>query len=728
MAANTEMDEALDTFIAECRQLLEDMEVGLMRLDANLSDTEAVHAVFRAAHTIKGSAGLFGLEAVIAFTHELETLLSSVREGAATLDGIQVALLMRAGDQIARLIDDVEARQAHEERLLQQGAEIIDLLHGAGSTKAPLPALAAAPDVLKAEAGASERIGGSDLWHLSIRFGPGVLRDGFDPASFIRHLRTVGRVVHIVTLADRLPRLPDLDPETCHLGFELRLQSAASKAEIEAVFDFVLGDCELHILPPDSRVDDYLRLIEQVPDDRARLGEILVACGALTAAELELALAAQQRSGEAPPPLGRILVEEHTVPAEVVEGAIKHQQEQRQRQGVEAKLVRIHADKLDGLIDRVAELIIASASVGALAARNQDRALKEAMSKLSRLTEDVRDGAMRLRLVEIGDMFGRFRRVVRDVADELGKDIRLSIEGGETELDKTLVDRLADPLTHMIRNAVDHGIESPAMRLSAGKPAAGQLTLKASHLAGSILIEISDDGAGLHRDRILAKAVERGLLMEGTDLSDEQVWALIFEPGFSTAAQVSNLSGRGVGMDVVKRAVEALRGSIEIHSTPGQGTRFRIRLPLTLAIIDGFLLAVGQAHYVVPLASVLECVRLPAGAGGYLDLRGEVLPLIPVGPCFGVMTASARRQNVVVVDSIAGRAGLVVDQLKGEIQAVVKPLGPLMAGLPGLSGSTILGTGEVALMLDVASLIHQAAAGRLPGAGVDNARTSVPCL
>ncbi|HYR25326.1 MAG TPA: chemotaxis protein CheA, partial [Aquabacterium sp.] len=495
----------------------------------------------------------------------------------------------------------------------------------------------------------------------------------------------------------------------CYLGFEIRLASAASKAEIEGVFEFVSQDCELRILPPDSRVDDYLRLIEELPADRLRLGEILVACGAVTAQELARALAEQSAEPSvAHHPLGEILVEERAVQPELVQGAIARQHELRQRQAQESKLIRVHADKLDALINRVAELIIASASVGVLAQRNQDRSLREAVSLMSRLTEDVRDGAMRLRMVEIGETFQRFRRVVRDVSKELGKDIELQVSGAETELDKSLVDRIGDPLTHLVRNAIDHGIEAPALRLARGKPASGRLDLRARHEAGAIVIEVRDDGGGLHRERILAKALDKGLIEAGAELSDQQVWDLIFEPGFSTAEQVSNISGRGVGMDVVKRSIEALRGSIEIDSRPEQGTSFRIRLPLTLAIIDGFLMAVGESHFVVPLDAVLECVQLASGAKDYINLRGEVLPLLRLREHFALPGRCGRRENIVVVQVGGRKAGLVVDQLKGEFQAVIKPLGPLMAGLPGISGSSILGTGEVALMLDIATLIQQA--------------------
>lgn len=701
-----EINDVLHTFFAESRGLLSEMESALMGLEREPRDAEAIHAVFRAAHTIKGSAGLFGLDDIVGFTHHVETLLDRVRSGELDLHGDMISLLLQCGDHIHRLIDLAgNTAGERDDGLNMLGQALIDRLHAlAPSATNFLPTCTAAPTALPSAE--------QDLWHLSLRFSSTLFQEGFDPAPFIHHLRTLGRVVHISTLSTQLPTLEAMDPECCYLGFEIRLASTASKLEIESVFEFVSQDCELRILPPDSRVDDYLRLIEALPADRLRLGEILQACGALTAHELSRALEEQQAEPDAErAPLGEILVEERAVQAELVQGAIGRQNELRQRQSQESKMIRVHADKLDALINRVAELIIASASVSVQATRNQDRALREAVSVMSRLTEDVRDGAMRLRMVEIGDTFNRFRRVVRDVSKDLGKEIELHVMGGDTELDKSMVDRLGDPLTHLMRNAMDHGLETPEARLAAGKSATGRLELRARHEAGAIVIEVADDGAGLNRERILTKAREKGLLTGETYLSDAEVWALIFEPGFSTAEQISKLSGRGVGMDVVRRSIEALRGTLDIDSLAGQGTVFRIRLPLTLAIIDGFLMAVGEAHYVVPLDAVLECVQLGTEAHDYVNLRGEVLPLLRLRRHFGLPGRSVRRENVVVVQLGPRKVGLVVDQLKGEFQAVIKPLGFLMEGLPGISGSTILGSGEVALMLDIPALANQASWG-----------------
>jgi two-component system chemotaxis sensor kinase CheA len=374
----------------------------------------------------------------------------------------------------------------------------------------------------------------------------------------------------------------------------------------------------------------------------------------------------------------------------------------------------VDADKLDQLIDLVGELVIAGAGSQLLARRAGQTAIVESMSTLARLVEEVRDSALGLRMVQIGGTFQRFQRVVREVSRELGKDIGLSISGAETELDKSVVEKIGDPLMHLVRNAMDHGIESVEARLAAGKPAKATVALHAYHDSGSIVIEVSDDGAGLKRDKILNKAIERGLISPTQTLTDSEVYNLIFEAGFSTADQLSNLSGRGVGMDVVRRNVEALRGTVQLDSKPGLGTTVRIRLPLTLAIIDGFLVNVARSHYVIPLDMMVECLECAdqtrdlARRQGYVDLRGDVLPVVWLRDLFAIEAETPRRENIVVLRFGSEKAGLVVDELLGEAQTVIKPLSKLFACVKGISGSSILGSGDVALILDVPGLIQSA--------------------
>jgi two-component system chemotaxis sensor kinase CheA len=384
------------------------------------------------------------------------------------------------------------------------------------------------------------------------------------------------------------------------------------------------------------------------------------------------------------------------------------------RSGEAARFIRVPADKLDRLITLVGELVIANSASSTLARGRADVPLQEAAATVDGLVEEIREEALHLRMVQVGETFHRFDRVVRDVSRELGKEIGLGISGGETELDKSMVDQINDPLTHLVRNSIDHGIEDKATRLAAGKPARGEVRLHAYHDSGSVVIEVSDDGRGLDRDKLLKKGRERGLVDADETLTDQEIMSLIFEPGFSTAAKVTNLSGRGVGMDVVRRNIHELRGSVSLASVVGQGTKVIIRLPLTLAIIHGFLVRVGSSRYVVPLDTVFECIELPVECrerppgGDFLNLRGQVLPLLRLRDAFKLGGRATGRQNVVVLSSGGQRAGLVVDQLLGERQTVIKPLGKLFAAVPGIGGSTVLGSGEVALILDVPSLIQRA--------------------
>lgn len=448
-----------------------------------------------------------------------------------------------------------------------------------------------------------------------------------------------------------------------------------------------------------------------------RIGEILVKSGAITEEELEKGLRHQraiakiaQATNQAPPPLGEILIEKNVVQPELVEAAASKQKKVTEKKAAEARLIRVQADKLDHLIDLVGELVIAGASANLLAQKSGQSNLVEATSVLSRLVENIRDSALQLRMVQIGETFSRFNRVVRDVSKELGKDIELVISGAETELDKSVVEKIGDPLMHLVRNAMDHGIEPAEVRLARGKSAKGRVELNAYHDSGSIVIEVVDDGGGLNVEKIQAKAIERGLIQPGQTLSEQEIVNLIFEAGFSTADKVSNLSGRGVGMDVVKRNIEALRGTVEVKTQPGIGSRFIIRLPLTLAIIDGFLTAVGNASYVIPLDAVVECLELKEAdtRGHMLNLRGEVLPLVRLREMFEISGAKPLRENVVVVSAGGQKCGIVVDHLLGEFQTVIKPLGGLFKHLRGISGSTILGSGEVALILDVGALAQLA--------------------
>ncbi|MRV75304.1 chemotaxis protein CheA [Duganella sp. FT92W] len=714
-----DLDLALQTFILESRELLEDMENALLNAE-QAGGHESVHAIFRAAHTIKGSAGLFGLDHIVAFTHVVESLLDDVRDGKLAMTDELIVLLLSCCDHLSGMINAIDAGQTEPDPDMQAaGAPLLVQLraymgeseqtsHGAQSASA----LVAEPEHPGVERIGEPGGGSSDAWHLSLRFGPDVLRDGMDPLSFIRYLGQIGRIVGIVTLADAIPAADKMDPETCYLGFEIALETEADKAAIEGVFEFVADNCTLRILPPRSRIDEYVRLIRELPEQKAMLGEMLVRCGCITQRELDNALQAQAQASATPaatPPLGAVLVGQGAAEPAIVEAALtKQKQSVETAKPAESRSIRVDADKLDLLINLVGELIIVGASANLIARQVRNSELLECTSMLSDLVEQVRDSALQLRMVKIGATFNRFQRVVHDVAREIGKDIGLAVSGEDTELDKTVVEKIGDPLTHLVRNAIDHGIEPAEVRAERGKPLRGTVRLNAFHDSGSIVIEVSDDGGGLNRDRIFAKAVERGLVEPDRKMSDTEIYGLIFEPGFSTAEKITNLSGRGVGMDVVKKNITALRGTVSVDSAPGLGTTVTVRLPLTLAIIDGFLVGLGTSTFVVPLDMIDECIEFASEAGhDYTNLRGQVLPFIRLRDLFGVDTPPPRRESIVVVKHAGHRVGLVVDSLQGEFQTVIKPLGRMFSQLRCISGSTILGNGEVALILDVPAIVGQ---------------------
>ena len=724
-----DLDDALQTFIEESRELLEGMETALLDVEQATEKDERINAIFRTAHTIKGSAGLFNLEQIVEFTHVMESVLDRVRSGKQSIDGELVSLLLACGDHIAAMVDEVAAGHTKgSDELGEAGLPLINRLHrylpdaAMPTAVSPVPIAAAQRAVTESDPvrrlNASEA--GNDHWHISVRFGTGVLRNGMEPIAFIRYLGTLGQVVSVVTLTDALPAVSEMDPECCYLGFEIALKADVEKSEIERAFEFVLDDCTLVILPPHSMVRAYIEQLQQHVGDMHRLGDLLLACGTLTRQELDTALHVQSSEGSEKP-LGTILLEQGSVQPEVVEAALTKQRQIKEAAATESRSIRVDADKLDQLINLVGELIIAGANVNQMAQRARVSELQESTSKLSMLVEEVRDSALQLRMVKIGATFNRFQRVVHDVSRELGKDVVLVVNGEDTELDKTVVEKIGDPLMHLVRNSLDHGIESVDVRAARGKPAQGTLHLNAFHDSGSIVITVQDDGGGLRREKILKKAIERGLIESGQNLSDAEVFALIFEPGFSTAETVTNLSGRGVGMDVVKRNIDALRGTVEVASEEGVGTTVTVRLPLTLAIIDGFLVGVGQLVYAIPLDMIEECVAYTAEPDhDYTNLRGQVLPFIRLRQLFNIRGAPAKGENIVVLRHGSQKAGLVVDTLMGEFQTVIKPLGPMFDQVRCVSGSTILGSGEVGLILDVPALVRQASehAGAAAGSSV----------
>ncbi|WP_293761238.1 chemotaxis protein CheA [uncultured Aquitalea sp.] len=703
------LEQAMQIFLQESAELLDDMERILLDAEADTIDDEQLGALFRAMHTIKGSAGLFGLDDMVAFTHQAENLLDLLRSHEISLNDELSGLLLRCHDhvkaQLAVIAGQPPQGSENSAELLSEIADYLARHHAPTSVGDTVFAQEHEPPA--AETGEPRQ------WLLSLRFGPDMLRNGMDPASFIRYLATLGSVAQIAALMPGLPQDGSYDPETNYLWLEALFTTAVDEVQLSEVFEFAREDSAIFLTPADKLAEGCDKALQGL-DDAGRREIIAVwrGWGLPVSADIlcdppPAALAATETAP--------VAATQDTPSGEPVETA-KPQAEPRSgiAKPMDNKFIKVEAGKLDNLINLIGELVIAGAAANLMARRSGQSPLVESTMVIANLIEQIRAETLSMRMVQIGEIFSRFPRVVRDVSKELNKQIKLVISGAETELDKSMVEKLGDPLMHIVRNAIDHGIESLETRRANGKPDEGRVWLNAYHESGSVVIEVADDGGGLSRERILAKAVERGVVSPDAMLAEQDIYRLIFEPGFSTAPIVTNLSGRGVGLDVVKKSIEQLRGSLEIDTEAGLGTTFRLRLPLTLAIIDGFLVEIGRSTFVIPLETVIECMELPAelaaDAGkNCLDLRGEALPLLHLRRFLDLPGEPGRRRNIVVVKSGDAKAGLVVDALQGEFQTVIKPLGSLFRHLKAISGSTILGTGDVALILDVPALIQHAA-------------------
>ncbi|NOH24023.1 chemotaxis protein CheA [Vibrio europaeus] len=682
----SDLERALRVFINESLELTDDIEQAL--LDKGLlkeNFAEWIDELFRGVHTIKGSAGLFGLDEVTTLTHIIESLLDQVRQQITPVDDELIEVLIESNDVVRKQII------ALNENAPLPNAELVAQRLLPYIIEPATPSAVDATNVEKTPPIAEESREG--MWHISFRPHQGVFQDGLDPIRFIQFLSTKGQLEHVELMTAELDKVIEspesqFNPEKCYVGFELRYRACTSNVQIMEAFEFVQHDADITVMPPDSPAEDYFALIERLPEESRHLAELFTAMGVLTQQEFE-----------------RFQSLSFHTPQSNFQPRIKT-----------VKTLRVEADKLDKLIDLVGEMVIMGARTNLLAHQTGSEPLVESMALLERLVESIRDSSLQLRMVQIGDTFSKFKRIVRDTAQELGKQVELVVSGAETELDKTFVEKLSDPLTHLVRNAIDHGMESAAERISAGKAPVGTIRLNAYHDSGSIVIEVVDDGKGIDENKVLEQAKRSGLINEHDTVTKRELWKLIFEPGFSTSEQVTDLSGRGVGMDVVKRNIELLRGNIEVNSQSGKGSRFVIRLPLTLSIVDGFMFKVTGGEYVIPLDNVVECLELKEvmqdeqdSQRRFVNLRDEVLPFLRLSEWFGVEAHSSPEQEALIVVQLGSmRAGLVVDSLSGEFQTVVKSLGPLFEGLRGVSGATILGSGEVAIILDIFALVQTA--------------------
>jgi two-component system chemotaxis sensor kinase CheA len=694
--ADERREKHAKVYVEEATELLAELEESLLELEESPGDMEIVGRVFRAMHTIKGSGAMFGFDEIAGFTHDVETVFDLVRNRRVEVGKGLIDLTLRAVDYIRRLL------------LAHGGSGFVEEREGEGIRAGFLAFLpreqgaeAAAP-VISGPAAEVEQAARFALTYR-IRFRPrrDIYLTGVAPLRLIEELGGLGLCWHVARL-DEIPALDALDPEGCYTYWDIILVTRRDLNAIRDVFVFVEDTSEVTI----EVVDEGTLYVDDL--DYKKIGEILVERGDVEREEI-LRLIDERR------PIGEILVERGLIERSAIESAlleqrrIKEARKQRHDNAASAS-VRVPAPKLDKLVDLVGELVTVQARLTQLALSRLDGDVLGVAETVERLVAELHDTTMSVRMVPIGSMFGSFRRLVRDLADELGKHVRLVTRGAETELDKNVIDRLHDPLLHLIRNAIDHGIETPGTREAVGKLAEGTITLSASHSGADVLIEIADDGAGIDLEAVRLHAVERGLISEDARPSPEETRELLFLPGFSTARRVTGVSGRGVGMDVVRKGIESLRGAIELRSNKGRETSVTLRLPLTLAIVDGLLVRVGDEAFIFPLAEVLECLELTRGmieaahGRNVLNVRGEPLPYVTLREQFALGGTRPPIEQVVIVSMHGQRLGFAVDVVVGSHQTVIKALGKVFRSARGLSGATILGDGSVALILDVERL------------------------
>jgi len=662
----TTLDPA-EVFRQEASELFDALEGALLDLGLRPDDRDLVDTAFRALHTIKGSGAMFGFDAVASFTHEFETAFDRVRKGEIKPNQDLISVALAAKDYIRALIEAPETTDS------VIGDAILDDLHHLVEPDGDKPT--EAHPVEASPAAAQPRVG----WQLHLEFDSDILRNGSNPLDLLDDLGKLG-ACFVMALTDDVPFLDELDPEHCFLKWDVTLHSDCDRNAIDDVFIFVQDEMKLD-------------------------------CRPLAAAETPLLAAEMAPPLQPAAPVGELRPSEQATAASQPAPAAEKKREDSKRPDDKANAtVRVQAERLDELMDRVGELVIAQARLSQLAASTDDISIKAIAEEIERLAASLRDTTMGARMVPIGSLFGRFRRLVHDLSRDLGKPVDFVTSGEDTELDKTMIERLADPLVHLIRNAIDHGIEDTASRTAAAKTDIGRIEIAATHAGAQVLVTVRDNGAGLNTMRIRAKAEEQGLIAPGAVMSDQDIHQFLFHPGFSTAQVVSALSGRGVGMDVVKRTIEAMRGSIDISTAPGHGTTVTLRLPLTLAIIEGLLIRVGEGRYIIPLSAVEECAELTAAdererGRDFLNMRGDLVPFVRLRSLFDAAGEPDRHQKIIIASSGETRVGLIVDQIIGSHQSVIKSLSKLHSDVTMFSGATILGDGSAALILDVAQLI-----------------------
>ena len=691
-------DQFRQAFIEESMELLSSLESKLLEMEESPSDIEKVSAVFRVIHTIKGSAAMFGFNEISEFTHHVENILDMVRNGELEVSRNLVDWTLKSGDHISALIESDEDEQ-QKQLLVEASDEIVSGFKTALGISVPD---FTAPAVSQSEQ--KDEAAESILWRIRFKPSADIFKSGTNPLLLIEELCEFGEHL-VVPIIDTIPEIKDIDPETCYTGWDILLLTDRSENDLRDVFIFVEFDSEIQI---EQLPKEEFSLDDGKPP---RLGEILLNRGDINEDALKALLEKQKK-------LGQLILENNIATKDAVDSALNEQNfiktvSEKRNEKSGATSLRVSSDKLDELVNLVGELVTVHARI-ARESSNTNTEMHTMVEQLGRITENLRENTMSMRLLPIGTTFARYKRLVRDLSNDMGKKIELITAGEETELDKTVIEKLNDPLVHLIRNSIDHGIEDPEIRLSREKEETGVLKLTAEHAGASVRITIEDDGAGLDKKKIFDKAVKNHLIEADAVLSDDDLYSLIFQPGFSTASKVTNVSGRGVGMDVVKRQIESLNGVIRIESVENEYTRIILSLPLTLAIIDGFLVNVGRDSYIFPLAVVEACIesrwseRSEMGKK-MVPYRDSLLPYVDLREEFGLESERPEIEQIVVVRSDDKRIGFCVDRVLGENQTVIKSLSGVFKNARGFSGATILGDGRVALIIDTEGLLKKSA-------------------
>ncbi|MEE4359393.1 MAG: chemotaxis protein CheA [Desulfococcaceae bacterium] len=688
------MEDHSAIYKEETYELLAELETSLLELERTPDDGELIDQVFRSMHTIKGSGAMFGFENIAAFTHEIESVFDQVRDREIPVSKKLIDLTLAACDLIKKMVEGESGDAEQEQQIVRSFQEmnpVSDISLSDGKSRLP--------------AGETDDDGTEHLYRIRFRPETDFFRNGSNPLPLLEELQAMG-ICEIIIHKNNIPFLADMEPETCYIYWDIFLSTGEGINAVRDVFIFAEDNCSLDIRVIDSCDGGASGIRDK------KIGEILLEQGDITSDMIQKALNGQRRVGE-------MLLESKAIDPDTLNAALLEQKHIRdagwkRRHQAPGSSLRVPAEKLDTLVNLVGELVTVQARLTRRASFDRDRELTAISEEVERLSAELRDNTMNIRMLPVGSTFRKFRRLIHDLSNELGKEVNVQTEGEETELDKTVIEQLNDPLVHIIRNALDHGIEIPEIREARGKPRQGNLFLRAERSGSDVLIRIADDGAGIDPEVIRNRAMEKGLISPESEYTENEILSMIFLPGFSTVRQVSGVSGRGVGMDVVRRRVENLRGTAEIESKKNAGTTVTLKLPLTLAIADGLLVQVGKGKYVLPLLSVEECLELrraeadKARERSMIPFRGEIISYISLREQFRADNAAPDIEKVVVMESGKRRVGLGVDKVIGQHQTVIKTLGKFYKNIKTMSGATILGDGSVALIPDVDQLVRKA--------------------